>query len=77
MSMLGKQIFLKGISQKGKNRIRDLGDRWIVLAETDYVLFQPNVKGPWLFISPIGCDQNHKGSRWIKSSGDTDFSITD
>lgn len=40
MSLLGKQIKLKGISQKGKNRVREHGSDWIVFAETDRVLFQ-------------------------------------
>ncbi len=74
MSLLGKQIQLKGISQKGKNRVRD-NPTWVVLAETDRVLFSPNVSGPWLFITPVGCDQNHKASRWIKSVDDPDFAV--
>jgi hypothetical protein len=75
MSLLGKTIQLKGITQKGKNRVREIGDRWTVLAETDVVLFAPNQHGPWLFLSPMGCDQNHKASRWVRASGDTDFTV--
>jgi hypothetical protein len=75
MTLLGKQIQLKGLSQKGKNRIRENGDRWVVLAETDRVLFAPNQIGPFLFIATIGCDQNHRASRWIRAEGDLDFSV--
>lgn len=75
MSLLGKKIQLKGITQKGKNRVREHGDQWTVLAETDVVLFSPNQHGPWLFVSPVGCDQNHKASRWVRVSGDTDFTV--
>lgn len=75
MSLLGKTIQLKGLSQKGKNRIRENSNQWTVLAETDRVLFAPNGVGPWLFIAPVGKDQNHKSSRWIKVAGDLDFLI--
>jgi hypothetical protein len=75
MSLLGKTIQLKGISQRGKNRIAEHGDRWTVLAETDRVLFAPNNKGPWLFIAPVGSGQDDKGSRWVRDNGDTDFTI--
>lgn len=50
MSLLGKQIQLKGLSQKGKNRVREHGDRWMVLAETERVIFAPGEVGPWVFI---------------------------
>jgi len=75
MTLLGKQIQLKGLSQKGKNRIREYGDRWTVFAETDRVLFAPSELGPWLFISPRGSDQNDGAARWIRATGDTDFFV--
>ena len=75
MSFLGKRIQLKGITQKGKNRIRENSDRWIVLAETDKVLFNPQ-PGEWLFIAPVGKDQFDKASRWVKATGDKDFLVT-
>ena len=75
MSLLGKQVQLKGISQKGKNRIRDHGDRWTVLAETDRVLFAPSSQGPWLFLAPLGLGQNDKASRWVRASDDVDFTV--
>ena len=75
MSLLGKQIKLTGFTQKGKNRIREFGDRWTVLAEADRVIFAPNEAGPWLFVAPIGKNQNDKGSRWIRASSDQNFVI--
>jgi len=75
MTILGKTIQLKGTSQKGKNRVREHGDRWTVLAETDRVLFAPNSQGPWLFIVPRGRDQDDKAGRWIKTTGDADFVV--
>lgn len=73
---LGKTIRIHGISQKGKNRVRENGDEWVVLAETDHVLFAPNQPGPWLFIAPQGQDQHGSGTRWVRAVGDQDFSIT-
>ena len=77
MSLLGKKVKLTGISQKGKNRIRDHSNEWIVLAETDRILFAPNQPGPWLFLAPVGCDQNHKASRWVKATADQDFVVSE
>jgi hypothetical protein len=75
MAHLGKTIQLKGISNKGKNRIKEHSNQWTVLAETETVLFAPSQKGPWLFVTPKGRDQNDKASRWIKLEGDPDFVI--
>lgn len=77
MTLLGKTVQLKGLTHKGKNRIREHGDRWTVLAETDRVLFAPTTAGPWLFIAPAGdtLGQESRGSRWIKSTNDTDFIV--
>lgn len=75
MSLLGKLVRLKGLTQKGKNRVRDHGDRWVVLAETDRVLFASDKPGPWLFIAPDGMGQEHKASRWIRSINDVDFEV--
>jgi len=75
MSFLGKKIKLKGITQKGKNRVRENGDTWVVFAETDHILFAPSAAGPWLFVSPVGTNQDHKSSRWVRAVGDSDFHI--
>lgn len=75
MALLGKTIQLVGITQKGKNRIRENGDRWVVLAETDRVLFAPGQVGPWLFVAPPGKGQDDKVSRWVRSNDDADFNV--
>jgi hypothetical protein len=75
MALLGKQIQLKGLSQKGKNRVREHGERWVVLAETNRVLFAPDKEGPWLFVAPPGKGQDDKASRWVRVSGDADFTV--
>ena len=75
MAFSGKLVRLKGISQKGKNRVREHGDRWIAHREEDRVLFGPDLPGPWLLVSPEGTNQDDKASRWIRASGDPDFSM--
>lgn len=67
-------IRLKGLSQKGKNRIRELGSEWIVHTQVDRVLFNPEL-GPWLMVSPVGTDMDHKSSRWVHATQDKDFTI--
>ena len=74
MALLGKHIRLKGITAKGKNRVREHGHEWQVLAETDKIIFNPT-RGNWLFIAPVGKGQADKASRWINASGDADFSF--
>ena len=75
MSYLGTKIKLVGLSQKGKNRVREHGDSWIVLAETDRILFSPGKIGPWLFIAPNGKSMDDKSSRWVHLNQDQDFKI--
>ncbi len=75
MSFLGKTIRLSGKTQKGKNRVREQGDEWMVFAETDRVLFAKDKAGPWLFISPVHQSQDSKASRWIHGLQDSDFDI--
>ncbi len=75
MSLLGKTIRLKGKTQKGKNRVREHGEMWVVFAECETVLFAPSKKGPWLFLSPLGKNQDDKASRWVKSTDDVDFDV--
>lgn len=78
MSLLGKQIQLKGITQRGKNLIRKHSDRWTVLAETDHILFTDHSQsqpGTWFFIAPPGCTQTDKSSRWVKEFNDSDFTV--
>ena len=75
MAMLGKHIRLRGLTAKGKNRVKQHGEYWTVLAETDKVLFNPE-KGPWLFITPAGKGQDDKAARWVRADGDADFDWT-
>jgi hypothetical protein len=75
MSFLGKEIILKGISQKGKNKIKNFGEKWIVFAETDTILFSPKNHGPWLYVTPFSKNYEDKSSEWIRVTGDENFAI--
>jgi len=63
-------LTLKGITQKGKNRIRECGDKWKVIEEQEKNVF--NEYGPWLFIEPI---TDKEKFRWIHKNNDKDFEI--
>jgi len=65
-------ITLKGKTQKGKNRIREHGDRWIITLVDDNVLCLDNQPG-W-FIHPTSSAPGSFG-RWIRQVDDKDFEL--
>jgi hypothetical protein len=67
-------VSLKGKTQKGKNRVRELGAQWQVEREADSVLFNDD-PGPWLLIVPL-VDPTGTKFRWLKKFHDQDFDIT-
>jgi hypothetical protein len=75
MALLGKTIRLTGRTAKGKNRVREHGLEWVVLAETDRILFAPQDAGPWIFVAPVGKKQDDKSSRWVRLNNDKDFAV--
>lgn len=62
---------LKGKTQKGKNRVRELGNEWELVERRDSVLFSQE-KGPWLLVVPVS---NPEKPRWIHENNDVDFEI--
>ena len=66
-------IQLTGKTQKGKNRVRECGDRWEVLIVDNRGLFD-NRPGPWFFIRPIGGTDEQ--TRWIHGRDDVNFHVT-
>jgi len=75
MTTLGTNIRLKGITQKGKNRVRENGETWTVLAITDHVLFNKGKQGPWLYIVPEGKEYDDRAGRWVHGLDDADFVV--
>lgn len=67
-------LTLKGKTLKGKNRIRELGDQWIVCLYRDAVSFSPIRRpgGGWLLIAPLA---NSEMVRWILLNDDPDFKV--
>lgn len=61
-------IKLKGISQKGKNRIHEQGEDWEIVREQERVPFSMET-GPWLLLS------SGNNLRWIHKTNDKDFEI--
>ncbi|CAB4196642.1 hypothetical protein UFOVP1290_162 [uncultured Caudovirales phage] len=61
---------LRGRTNKGKNRIRELGEDWILVKESETVSFSSE-RG-WLMIQPIS---NPDKGRWILSKNDPDFEV--
>jgi len=65
-------INLKGISKKGKERLkRDGPNNWIIMQESGSVAFSPE-PGPWLL---LGKNDDVGKMRWVKMTGDKDFEI--
>lgn len=61
-------IKLRGKTQKGKNRIRELGEEWVIVLLRNRVLFSNELN--WMLIQPV---LNPEKSRWIKQQNDNDF----
>lgn len=58
---------VKGVSNKGKNRVREHGDEWVVIATWAHVACLRDQPGFLLKSVKTGC------IRWVAQNGDTDF----
>lgn len=65
-------IFMKGKTQKGKNRVREQGSKWMVMFIRDSVLFS-SLAGPWLMVASMDSPKVH--TRWVHIKNDVDFEI--
>lgn len=65
-------ITLKGITKKGKERIKRDGETWKVLRMCNTSLpFAPTDNGPWMFIE----SEKTKDTRWMRNKDDPDFLV--
>lgn len=71
----GTEIVLKGKTQKGKNRIREIGEKWVVVRIDKSVLFS-NQEGPWMLVRPHG-DKNNSRARWVHPKRDENFEVVE
>jgi hypothetical protein len=74
MFEVNDELVLRGKSQKGKNRIRELGNLWVVDRITESVRFPTTGTGPFLMIHPVDGDFD-KHARWVATRNDPDFQI--
>jgi hypothetical protein len=65
-------VILRGKSQVGKNRIRELGSEWVIVRESDNLLFNLSSGPAWL-LQPVG--QNSEKSRWVFKNNDPHFEV--
>ena len=68
---IGDIVIVEGISQKGKNRVRELGNEWKVIKVSQNVLFSQE-KCDWVLVAP---SFDSPKFRWVKKFGDDDFRI--
>lgn len=72
---IGDEIILRGKSHKGKNRIKEQGELWVIEQTSMSVGFSTPGAGPFLFIKALS---GHKdGVRWVASINDRDFEIVE
>ena len=67
---MNARIKVLGISQKGKNRVREHGDTWEIEVITNQVAFS-NQAGPWLRIRSTQTNE----IRWMNRNNDQHFQI--
>ena len=63
-------VTVQGVSQKGKNRVRERGSIWTVKDRAQSVAFSSK-KGPWLFLESL----DGKACRWMHVTDDEDLKI--
>lgn len=74
---------LAGLSKRGKQIIKQYGNRWECVKSLDTVLFSDK-RGPWLLLEPLGElrvattvreAREETASRWVHSLTDDDFKV--
>ena len=59
-------------SRHGKNRVREKGDMWKVVGESNEVGFKTSGHPPWLLLEALG---PVKDTRWVAINNDPDFTV--
>lgn len=68
----GEIVQLKAKSKHAKDRIHQQGDKWLIEAITESVLFDSK-KGIWLGLSAIS--KHDMGFRWVHLTDDEHFEV--
>ena len=76
-------VTLLPLTKKGKQIVKQHGDRWEVLRSLDKVMFS-NDKGPWMLVVPLGekrvdetvrDTRQDSASRWVHAFFDKNFKV--
>lgn len=72
---MAKFAIVKGISEKGQQKIKQWGDEWVILCERQFVMFN-HKDGPWYFIQ-ASTDMTETGEStcWVHGKDDPDFKL--
>lgn len=70
---MSEQVTLRGLTAKGKQRVKQWGERWVILKKKDKVSFS-DLNGDWLFVQAVG-DTSDSSSRWVNLTSDKDFEV--
>ena len=75
--MLTKKLFavatLTGISNKGKQRVKQHGERWRQVGFAETVGFPTHAPGPFVFLRAI--DPHSEDIRWVSLKNDPNFEV--
>ena len=74
--MVGKKVKLTGKSRHGKNRVREQGDAWEVVGESNTVHFRTSAPGPFILLQSSESEGPHgPHARWVSIQRDPDFTL--
>jgi len=68
---VGKKVRLTGITQHGKNRVREQGDTWEVIRMNPTVAFKTKAPGPFMLLQAT----QSINMRWVSTINDDNFSV--
>lgn len=66
----GQTIIVSGVSKKGKERIQQLGNEWVVIEVRTSVGFS-SLPGPWVLL----ITEDGRGMRWMKMFDDPHWRV--
>ena len=67
--LVGDKIKLKGITQHGKNRVREQGETWEVIRLSPTVGFKTKAPGPFMLLQAT----ESINMRWVSTVNDDNF----
>ena len=69
--LVGDKIKLTGITQHGKNRVREQGETWEVIRLSPTVGFKTKAPGPFMLLQAA----ESINMRWVSTVNDDNFSV--